>query len=53
MEFYRVTNFTDIFTGPPKPMETMEKNGFGSRTVLGGERGTAQQNPSMETEIAP
>jgi hypothetical protein len=53
MEFYRVTNFTDIFTRPPKPMETMEKNGFGSRTVLGGEGGTAQQDPSMATEVAP
>jgi hypothetical protein len=53
VEFYRVTNFTDIFTGPPKPMETMVKNGFDSRTMLGGECGTAQQDPSMEAEIAP
>jgi hypothetical protein len=53
VEFYQVTNFTDIFTGPPKLMETMEKNSFGSRTVLSGERGTAQQDPSMEAEITP
>jgi hypothetical protein len=32
MEFYRVTNFTDNFTGPPKSMEQVEKFGFGSRT---------------------
>ncbi|KAJ7893040.1 hypothetical protein B0H13DRAFT_1886533 [Mycena leptocephala] len=30
-----------------------KKNGFVSRTMLGGECGTAQQDPSMEAEIAP
>lgn len=32
MEFYQLTKFTDNFTGAPKPMETVEKISFGSRS---------------------